>query len=62
MSDLGEDLLSEITALHGGDDSSTNPTLGHVVLSTLSFHKQSITPLCLFKEGAELKRCCAYLG
>lgn len=39
MPDLGEDLLSEITALDGGDGSFTDLALGQMVLSTLSSHK-----------------------
>ena len=44
MPDLGEDLLSKVAALDGGDGSFTNFTLGQMVLSTLSFHKHKITP------------------
>lgn len=41
MPDLGEDLLSEITALDGGDGSFTDLALGQMVLSALSSHKKS---------------------
>lgn len=39
MPALGEDLLSELTALAGGDGSFTDLALGQMVPFTLSSHK-----------------------
>lgn len=54
MPDLGEDLLSEITALDGGDGSFTDLALGQMVPSTL-------LPQVKAPAGAVLKSCCTYL-